>query len=61
LTGIRIERSEVGRPGEFENLSDDALEHLLLERLIRLAPSLGISVGSIALNGNGADTDIEES
>jgi hypothetical protein len=54
LSGHRIERSEIGQPGEFENLSDDELKHLLLERLIRLAPTLGITVGSsIALtNGN---------
>jgi hypothetical protein len=47
--------------GEFDkNLSDDELKHLLIERLVRLAPELEISIGSIAaLNGNGADTDAE--
>jgi hypothetical protein len=60
LSGHRIERSEIGSPGEFDALSDDDLKHLLLERLVGLAPALGISIGSaIALNGNGADTDIE--
>jgi hypothetical protein len=60
LSGKRIERSEIGAAGEFENLSDDELKHLLLERLVQAAPVLGISVRSIALNGNGADTDITE-
>jgi phage terminase small subunit len=61
LAGIRVERSEIGSPGEFDALSDDELKHMLLERLVGLAPALGISVQSIALNGNGADTDIEGS
>jgi hypothetical protein len=57
LSGHRIERSEIGSPGEFDALGDDELKHMLIERLVRLAPTLGISVGSIALNGNGGDTD----
>jgi phage terminase small subunit len=57
LAGVRIERSEIGAPGEFDHLSDDELKHLLIERLVQAAPELGISIGSIALNGNGADTD----
>ena len=33
LSGHRIERSEIGGPGEFDALSDDELERALLERL----------------------------
>jgi hypothetical protein len=32
LTGKRIERTEVGAPGEFEALGDDELKRALLER-----------------------------
>jgi hypothetical protein len=61
LSGKWIERAEIGGPGEFDNLSDNELKHLLIERLVQAAPELGISIGSIAaLNGNGADTDITE-
>jgi hypothetical protein len=61
LSGKWIERAEIGAPGEFDNLSDDELKHLLIERLVQIAPTLGISIGSaIALNGNGGDTDITE-
>jgi hypothetical protein len=31
-TGMRIERREVGRPGEFDALSDDELERIVVER-----------------------------
>jgi hypothetical protein len=60
LSGHRIERSEIGELGQFDHLSDDDLKRLLIERFVRLAPKLGISVGLIALNGNGAETDITE-
>jgi hypothetical protein len=36
LTGKRIERSEVGGPGEFDALTDDELERALVERIARL-------------------------
>jgi hypothetical protein len=36
LSGKRIERSEVGTPGEFEALTDDELERALMERMARL-------------------------
>jgi hypothetical protein len=36
LTGKRIERAEVGAPGEFEALPDDELERAIMERLERL-------------------------
>ena len=49
LSGKRIERSEVGSPGEFDHLTDDELERALIERLAQLgfAP-VAISNGSIA-------------
>ena len=60
LSDKRIERSEIGGPGEFDHLDDDELERAIAERLARLgfAPALAISDGSSALNG--ADTDIAE-
>jgi hypothetical protein len=58
LSGVRIERSEIGSPGEFDNLSDDELWRLVVERFERLKALHESSVGSIAsLNGNGADAD----
>jgi hypothetical protein len=50
---VRLERTEIGGPGEFDLLSDAELERLLVERLVELgfAPVLAISKGSIALNG----------
>jgi hypothetical protein len=45
----RIERSEIGSPGEFDHLSDDELYRSLVERFERL--KLEISDGSAALNG----------
>jgi hypothetical protein len=61
LSGRRIERTEVGGPGEFDHLSDDELLAGLRERFAQLESELRlpISNGSIALNGNGQDTDIE--
>jgi hypothetical protein len=47
LTGHRIERSEVGAPGEFDHLSDDDLERMLIERL----EVLGFSLSPIAEDG----------
>jgi hypothetical protein len=35
-SGKRVERSEVGAPGEFEALTDDQLERALMERIARL-------------------------
>ena len=63
LTGHRIARAEIGSPGEFDRLSDTELERLIVERFIQrgFAKKLTIGNGSIALNGNGADTDIEGS
>jgi hypothetical protein len=36
LTGERVERSEVGAPGEFETMTDDELKRALIERMARL-------------------------
>jgi hypothetical protein len=36
LSGKRIERSEVGAPGEFETMTDEELERALIERIARL-------------------------
>jgi hypothetical protein len=60
LTGHRIERSEIGGPGEFDALTDDELWRVVVERFERLKSLHESGVGSIALNGNGADTDIAE-
>ena len=44
LTGHRVERAEIGAPGEFESLKDDELECVLIERL----GALGFSLSPIA-------------
>jgi hypothetical protein len=36
LSGKRIERSAIGQPGEFDHLSDDELERMLVERFVAL-------------------------
>jgi hypothetical protein len=36
LTGHRIERKEVGSPGEFDSMTDDELERVLVERMEQL-------------------------
>jgi hypothetical protein len=36
LSGKWIERAEVGAPGDYENLTDDELEHQIMERIARL-------------------------
>jgi hypothetical protein len=43
LSGQRIERREVGTPGEFDSLSDDELERMLVERFraLCLTPDAG--------------------
>jgi hypothetical protein len=32
LSGVRIEKSEVGAPGEFDHIQDDDVERRLIER-----------------------------
>jgi hypothetical protein len=58
LTGHRIERAEIGGPGEFYHLSDDELLEAIRERSARLGFALvpAIGNGSIMLNG-GSDDD----
>jgi uncharacterized protein (DUF2461 family) len=60
LSGKRIERAEIGTPGEFDHLTDSELLAAIRERFTKLdrATQLAISGGSIALNG--AETDITE-
>jgi hypothetical protein len=36
LSGQRIERSEIGGPGEFDHLTDEELERELIERFVAL-------------------------
>jgi hypothetical protein len=36
LSGRRVERSEVGGPGEFEAMTDDELERALREKIAAL-------------------------
>jgi phage terminase small subunit len=36
LSGQRIERREIGAPGEFETMTDEELERALIERIARL-------------------------
>jgi phage terminase small subunit len=35
LSGVRIERKEIGQPGEFDHLSDDELERMLHEQILQ--------------------------
>jgi phage terminase small subunit len=60
LSGVRIERAEIGGPGEFDHLSDDELWRLVVERFEQLKAMHEGNETTIALNGNGADTDISE-
>jgi hypothetical protein len=36
LTGLRIDRREVGSPGEFERLSDEELQHFIASERAKL-------------------------
>ena len=36
LSGKWIERAEIGAPGEFETMTDDELERMLIERIAEL-------------------------
>jgi len=53
LSGHRIERTEIGGPGEFDHLSDDELLATIRDRWARLdsETQLASSNGSIQLNG----------
>jgi hypothetical protein len=43
LSGVRVERSEIGGPGEFDHLTDEELERELVERIraLGLIPDAG--------------------
>ena len=41
LSGKRIERREVGGPGEFETMTDEGLERAIAERVMRLGLTHG--------------------
>ena len=59
LTGHRVERAEIGAPGEFDHLTAAELRALVIERLARLGlvePQRAISNGS-ALNGESDDDE----
>jgi hypothetical protein len=43
LSGHRVERAEIGSPGEFDHLSDDELERVLIEHL----SELGLTVDAL--------------
>jgi hypothetical protein len=52
LTGHRIEKSEIGGPGEFDHFTDEELDRTLIERFIELyGPRLRITDGSMTLDG----------
>ena len=53
LTGHRVERAEIGGPGEFDHLTDDELLAAIRERWARLEgdTQFAIGNGSITLNG----------
>jgi hypothetical protein len=52
LSGVRVERSEIGGPGEFDHMSDEELDRALIEQFKQLfGPRLVIIDGSITLNG----------
>jgi hypothetical protein len=56
LSGKRVERSEIGGPGEFDHLSDEELDRTIVERFHRLfASRFAISNGTAALNGGSDD------
>ena len=56
LTGHRIERSEVGAPGEFEAMEDGELERALLDRFARLGLA-ALPDGGIERVVDGNDTE----
>jgi hypothetical protein len=44
LTGHRIERREIGTPGEFDHLTDDELERMLVEQINALGLTSGLAL-----------------
>jgi hypothetical protein len=58
LSGRRIERTEIGGPGDFDHLTDEELERDIRQRIAELGfDQPAISDGTII---NGAKTDIED-
>ena len=57
LSGKRIERAEIGGPGEFDHLTDAELLSAIRERFVRLESEmqLAIPIGSITLNDDSHD------
>jgi hypothetical protein len=57
LSGHRVERAEIGAPGEFDAMQDDELDRLIVERFIKLgyAAKLSISDETTALDGESDD------
>jgi hypothetical protein len=56
LTGHRIERAEVGAPGEYDALSDEELERQLMERLAKL----GFARVDALVDFSPSETDAED-
>jgi hypothetical protein len=59
LSGHRVEKSEIGAPGEFESMTNDELRRVLVEKFIGLGllPELSISNGSTTLDGTAPPSD----
>ena len=57
LTGHRIERAEIGGPGEFDHLSDDELLAAIRERSARLGFALVPAIGNGSITFNGGTDD----
>jgi hypothetical protein len=41
LSGKRIERREIGAPGEFETMTDEELEHALIDKVMKFGLEIG--------------------
>ena len=61
LTGVRIERAEIGGPGEFDHLTDEELLTALRERFARLDSELRLAISDGSTTLNGASTGPERS
>jgi hypothetical protein len=59
LSGQRIERREVGSPGEFDRLTDDELERMLIEKIQELGLFQMVETQLLAL-GDGGVAAIED-
>jgi hypothetical protein len=59
LTGHRIEKSEIGAPGEFDALTDDELERALIEMIQELGLFQKVETQLLAL-GDGGVAAVED-